>query len=102
MLFRSGASIFNDDVARELRERDMKEQKLNDEIVRLKMELDWVKKLLSRVEDRRSMIEPEEPSGISIRRQCDLIGLNRSTFYHDPTDLDNKRIRWPSLRSYWK
>jgi len=31
------------------------------------------------------MIEPNHPM-LSIRRQCDLIGLNRSTFYWRPAD----------------
>lgn len=30
------------------------------------------------------MIEPDHPE-ISVRRQCELIGLNRSTAYHQPT-----------------
>ena len=29
------------------------------------------------------MIEPGHPH-LSIRRQCELVGLNRSTFYHRP------------------
>ena len=29
------------------------------------------------------MIETSHPN-LSIRRQCDLIGLNRATFYHQP------------------
>ena len=29
------------------------------------------------------MIEPEHPQ-LSIRRQCELVGLNRSTFYYTP------------------
>jgi putative transposase len=30
------------------------------------------------------MIETNHPS-LSIRRQCQLVGLNRATFYHQPT-----------------
>jgi len=30
------------------------------------------------------MIEPQHPA-LSVRRQCELIGLNRSTFYNQPT-----------------
>ena len=29
------------------------------------------------------MIEPEHPQ-LSVRRQCELVGLNRSTFYYRP------------------
>jgi putative transposase len=40
-------------------------------------------KLTSSVEVKREMIENHHPD-ISIRRQCELIGLNRSTFYTEP------------------
>jgi putative transposase len=40
------------------------------------------KKLPSSVEDKRAMIESNHPA-ISIRRQCALIGLHRSTFYSE-------------------
>ncbi len=32
---------------------------------------------------KRTMIEPDHPT-LSIRRQCELIGLNRSTYYGEP------------------
>lgn len=38
------------------------------------------KNLPNSIEAKRLMIEPSHPQ-LSIRRQCDLIGLNRSTFY---------------------
>ena len=41
------------------------------------------KKLNRSVEVKREMIENHHPD-ISIRRQCALIGLNRSTFYSEP------------------
>ncbi len=33
--------------------------------------------------DRRSLIEPEH-AVLSVRRQCELIGLNRGTYYYEP------------------
>jgi putative transposase len=57
---------------------------LYEQIGRLKMELEWLKeKLLDAVETKRTMIELAFPH-ISIRRQCELIGLNRATFYCAP------------------
>lgn len=35
------------------------------------------------VEERRQMIEPDHPE-LSIRRQCELVGLNRSSYYYEP------------------
>jgi len=50
------------------------------------MELEWLKKKLpNSIKIKRTMIEPNHPM-LSIRRQCDLIGLNRSTFYWRPAD----------------
>lgn len=51
------------------------------------------------------MVEPEHPR-LSIRRQCDLLGLNRSTYYNDPAEetdfnfmlikeIDQIYTRWP-------
>jgi putative transposase len=48
------------------------------------MELEWLKKKLpDAVEAKRAMIE-RGLLPISIRRQCELLGLNRSTFYYMP------------------
>jgi putative transposase len=41
------------------------------------------KKLPNSIEAKRTMIEPHHPT-LSIRRQCELVGLNRSTFYWQP------------------
>lgn len=53
----------------------------------------------------RSLVEPEHPE-ISVRRQCDLLGLNRSNVYYSPTGesefnrdlmlrIDKLYTRWP-------
>lgn len=41
------------------------------------------KKLPDSVEQKRMMIDPTHRA-LSIRRQCELLGLNRSTFYYQP------------------
>ena len=38
------------------------------------------------------MIEPEHPQ-LSIRRQCELVGLNRSTFYYTPVPESELNLR---------
>ena len=55
-----------------------RERELFEEIGRLKMELEWLKKKLasSSVEERRRMIEPRHRA-IPITRQCELLGRKR-------------------------
>ena len=40
------------------------------------------KNLPPSVNDKRGLIEPDHPV-LSVRRQCELIGLNRSTYYYE-------------------
>jgi putative transposase len=41
------------------------------------------KKLLSSCEHKRPLIEPGHPA-LSVRRQCELLGLSRSSLYYEP------------------
>ncbi len=46
------------------------------------MELDWLKKNQGMsIDDKRMCIDPSHPE-VSIQRQCELIGLNRSSWYY--------------------
>jgi putative transposase len=38
-------------------------------------------------EEKQTLIEPDHPT-LSIRKQCDLIDLNRSTLYYQPVETD--------------
>ena len=54
------------------------------QVGRLKVELDFVKKKLpDSVEEKRRLIDPAHPD-LSLRRQCQLLGLCRSSFYYHP------------------
>ncbi len=47
------------------------------------MELEWLKKKLpSSTEEKGQLIEPANGE-ISVRRQCELVGLNRSSLYYE-------------------
>ncbi|MEM7345176.1 MAG: IS3 family transposase [Chloroflexota bacterium] len=61
------------------------EAKLYEQIGRLKMELEWLKKksLHYSIDKKRKMIQADHPQ-ISIRRQCELVGLNRASYYYQP------------------
>ncbi len=53
-----------------------------EEIGRLKVELDWLKKKLPEsVGIRRGFVEHDHPQ-IEIKRQCELLGIHRSGVYY--------------------
>ncbi len=59
-------------------------EKLYTEIGRLKMELDWLKKIwILPMRTRRSWISEKHP--LPVARQCALAGTNRSKFYVLPS-----------------
>ena len=39
------------------------------------------------LEDRRALVEQEECSPVSVRRQCELLNLSRSGFYYEPLPI---------------
>jgi putative transposase len=61
------------------------------------MELGWLKKNCpASVEVRRSLIEPRQPD-LTVQRQCELLGLPRSTHYYRPapeTPANLEVMRW--------
>ena len=58
------------------------EAELYEQIGRLKMELEWLKKNCPlRFRERRRMVDMTTPT-LSVRRQGQLLGLNRSSFYY--------------------
>lgn len=61
------------------------------------MEWEWLKKKLpGMLEERRQVIEPDERR-LSIRRQGELIGLNRSSWYDEPRPESEEKLRFMRL-----
>jgi putative transposase len=57
---------------------------LYEEIGRLKVELDWLKKKLAcSTEDRRPLVDRDHRE-ISVRRQCELLSVSRASLYYQP------------------
>src|SRR5262245_11014355 len=57
------------------------------------MEFEWLKKKLAAAADlKRTLVEPDNPA-LSIRRQCELLGLNRSSYYLVPATASEEDLR---------
>lgn len=83
-LLKEGDIVYSTATARQRREQEALQADLYEQIGRLQMELEWLKKKLpSDARAKRALIAPEH-SQLSIRRQCELIGLSRATFYYQP------------------
>jgi putative transposase len=86
-------SLFRDGRRRDHDESQAIQAELYEQIGRLKMELEWVKKKLPAAADlKRPLIEPSD-SHLSIRRQCELLGLNRSSYYLPPAVESEENLR---------
>ena len=93
-----GPDVFNGQtLARQQKTQQSREIQLYEQIGRLQMELEWLKKNLPfSLERRQALIEVDHPQ-LSIRRPCELIGLHRGTFYYQlagetPLNLELMRL----------
>ena len=83
-LMESLPEIFFTRRQKELQEQQALTNELYQQIGQLKVELDWLKKNLDlTLEQKRSAIEPDHDR-IPIYRQCELLGLSRSSLYYRP------------------
>src|SRR5207302_6853387 len=96
--------IFSARRAKREHDQEAFEAQLYQQIGQLKVELDWVKKKLDLLpEGKRALIEPAHPQ-ISIARQCDLVGLTRSSWVvmHQSIMQMTVRIRDAWIDAYKK
>lgn len=78
--------VFSTRRERNAQEDEALKAELYQQIGQLKVELDWLKKNPDWAIDRkRQMIEPGN-NLISIRRQCELLGLSRASLYYEPAE----------------
>jgi transposase-like protein len=75
-------------------EGQAKEAELFQQIGRLQMELEWLKKNLSCSDARelRKLVDHAHAE-LSVSRQCALLGLPRSTLYYRPTPVQDSTLR---------
>ncbi len=72
---------------------DTEKDELFQQIGRLKVELDFLKKKRAcSTEDKRGWINPEH-ADLSIRQQCELLGLPSSTYYYQPRPETPENLR---------
>jgi putative transposase len=115
-LLESGADVFNRHGDKAAQAESAEQSELYEQIGRLKMELEWLKKkLLLSPDAKRNLVEPSHPV-LSLRRQCELLGLSRSSRYYEPVGespenlalmrlLDEQYLRtpfygWPRMTAY--
>lgn len=78
---------FSGNPARQAQDQNALIEELYKQIGQLKVELNWLKKKLpSSIEQRRSLMDWN--GEISIRRQCELLGISRSSLYDEPVEIN--------------
>jgi putative transposase len=75
-------------------EGQAKEAELFQQIGRLQMELEWLKKSLSSCDahELRKLVDQDHPD-LSVSRQCALLGLPRSTLYSRPIPVRESTLQ---------
>ncbi len=53
------------------------------------------------ITEKRGLIEREENSALSVRQQCELLGLNRSTLYYETVPWNEEDVRLMNLIDFW-
>ena len=87
-------SLFRDGRRRDHDESQAIQAELYEQIGRLKMEVEWLKKKAARC--RLTSSGPwsiHRIAHLSIRRQCELLGLNRSSYYLPPAVESEENLR---------
>lgn len=86
-LLEHAAELFADGRRRGADEPSTDEQELYEQIGRLKMEVEWLKKNLpDSTAAKRNLLEVEHQY-LSIARQCELLNLPRSSAYYAPAGV---------------
>ena len=74
--------IFTDRRGNQSRGEECLTEELYEQIGRLKMDLEWLKKSPDLPIERRRLLIDREEEKLSVRRQCELLGVGRSGLYY--------------------
>jgi putative transposase len=87
--------IFQGKAAKTIGEKEKVINELYRQIGKLKVENEWLKKKLCRlsVDEKKRLIELDN-KGLSVRRQCEIVGLNRSNWYYEPGAATDETVRF--------
>ncbi|MEP7199938.1 MAG: transposase [Chloroflexota bacterium] len=92
-LLDGGAHLYQRNPAQSVRELQQPAAALYEQIGRLKMELEWLKKKCPESPAaQRALLAPNHPA-LSLRRQCELLGLARATYYYQPAGESALNLR---------
>jgi putative transposase len=92
-LLAGAEAVFADGTKAASQDAEALQAPLDEESGRLQVELGWAEKNLpSSAEARRRLVEPEHPA-LSIARQCELLGLPRSSYYYQPAAETEENLR---------
>jgi len=87
-LLNKAEEIFGHDTDKSSKDIENREAELCRQIGQLKEELDWLKKNLHLSSDDKKKLLDSEHKTISLRRQCELLGLNRRNVYYRSREED--------------
>jgi len=87
-LLANAENIFFNKPSGVIAEKDEIIDELYKQIGQQKVELDWLKKN-HQFKNKQSLIEPANQN-LSIARQCQLLGLNRSNYYYHPAPISEE------------
>jgi len=86
-------TLFEHPLTNQTQQQDEKIALLYQQIGQLQFELDWLKKKLLSHETAylRTLIDPDSP--LPFARQCELLGLPRSSFYYQPIGESTQNLQ---------
>ncbi|MEM1214919.1 MAG: IS3 family transposase [Bacteroidota bacterium] len=71
--------------------------RLYEQIGQLQFELNWLKKKLAMSNEAKRLAISSSNAKLSIQRQCELLGLSRSTYYWEPQPASEENLRYMRL-----